>query len=131
MTVCVGCGVEGKVQRLEIAEHVQVRHLTVPVIKILRQCVGCQQQWENSQDPDWRLCAYEQFREISGYKTPQQIQQWRLDLGVSPEDMSLKMGWAPHTWARYERGALQTAHDNQLLCDLMDGAPSGSDIKNC
>ena len=89
------------------------------VVKTLRRCGSCGQEFENTRDPDWRIGAYAQFRAAKGWITPEMSQTWRRHHNLGQDDVCRILGWPPGTLARYERGALQSEAHNTQLTDLM------------
>lgn len=117
--VCGACGATGSIVRFERSEREDVRGFPVDVIKTLRRCGRCGEEFENGGDPDWRIDAYAQFRKAKGWATPEQIIEWRRRYDLSQEEVGRLLGWGEITLGRYERGALQTDSHNTQLAQLM------------
>ena len=55
---CPGCGATGHVSLVTRNEEVTIRGMTLRADIVWRKCSACQAEFENTQDPDWRIQAY-------------------------------------------------------------------------
>lgn len=117
---CSGCGQTGSVVRFARQEDVTVRGLQFRVTKVLRRCRACAAEFENSQDADWRLDAYAQYRTAKGMVPPDKVRAWRERYGLKQADVTALLGWGEVTLGRYENGALASDAHDKALAALME-----------
>lgn len=120
---CPICGVTGRVFRLTRAERVRVRDIEVNVNRVLRKCEACDEEFENSQDHDWKLDAYAAYRKEKNFCTPDEVRTWRVGFELTQAEVARLLGWGEATLGRYESGALPTDAQHRALAGLM--SPEG------
>lgn len=113
--VCPNCEKESAVELIRVKEHIEVRGEPVDVDAEYFKCAECGEEFENTRGYDALESAYRAYRTRHGMLQPENILDWRKNLGLTQKELSNLLGWGGATLSRYENGALQDeAHDKVL-----------------
>lgn len=113
--VCPNCEKETKIERIRTKERIDVRGETIDIETDYSKCTECGAEFENTRGHDALEEAYRAYRARHGMLQPEQIRDWRKNMGLTQKEMSALLGWGDATLSRYENGALQDeAHDKIL-----------------
>ena len=116
---CPICGHLGKVIRLTRSETIRVRDVDVLINRVLRRCEACGEEFENTQDHDWKVDAFSAYRKAKNFHTPDEVRAWRVEFDLTQDEVSRLLGWGEATLGRYENGALPTDAQHRQLASLM------------
>lgn len=115
MGICQNCEKETTIDRIQTKEHVEVRGEPVEVETEFFKCKKCGEEFENTRAYDALDAAYRNYRVRHGMLQPEQIRDWRKNMGFTQKELSALLGWGGATLSRYENGALQDeAHEKVL-----------------
>jgi putative zinc finger/helix-turn-helix YgiT family protein len=128
---CPICGVTGKVARITRHETVRVRDIDVSVNRVLRKCAACGEEFENTLDHDWKIDAYAEYRKARGFCTPDEVRAWRVQYGLTQDEVSQLLSWGEATLGRYENGALPTDSQHRQLVGLMQPQGLAQALDDC
>lgn len=113
--VCPKCEKESEIEIVRAKERIEVRGEPVDVETEYSKCTECGEEFENTRGYDALEVAYRAYRKGHGLLQPEQIRDWRKNLGLTQKELSTLLGWGGATLSRYENGALQDeAHDKVL-----------------
>lgn len=113
--ICPNCEKETKINRIRTKENIEVRGKLVEVENEYSKCTECGEEFENTRDHDALEIAYREYRVQHGMLLPEQIRDWRKNMGLTQKELNAILGWGGATLSRYENGALQVeAHDKIL-----------------
>ena len=138
MGICPNCEKETTIDHIQTKEHIEVRGEPVEVETEFFKCKECGEEFENTRGHDALDAAYRNYRTHHGMLQPEQIRDWRKNMGFTQKELSALLGWGGATLSRYENGALQDeAHEKVLrlamephnLLMLIREAPAALDNK--
>lgn len=116
---CPNCEKETKQVLIDKVEEINIRGEVVPIHLEYYQCEECGEDFEIPRPGyDPVDAAYHEYRKIKGMVQPQEIKNFRKELGLTQKEFSEIIGIGIATLNRYENGALQSeAHDQAIqLC---------------
>lgn len=113
--ICPNCEKETAIDRIQTKEHIEVRGESIEVEAEFFKCKECGEEFENTRGHDALDTAYRNYRVLHGMLQPEQIRDWRKNMGFTQKELSALLGWGGATLSRYENGALQDeAHEKVL-----------------
>ncbi len=118
--VCPNCAKITEVRFIKGVEELNIRGETIPVEVEYYQCEECGEDFEIPRpDYDPLDIAYREYRRRKGMLQPEQIKEFRLELGLTQKEMSQVLGIGIASLNRYENGALQSEAQDRLIQTLM------------
>ncbi len=118
--ICPNCEKETTIDRIRTKEPIEVRGEPIEVETEFSKCVECGEEFENTRGHDALEIAYREYRARHGMLQPEQVRDWRKNIGLTQKELSALLGWGGATLSRYENGALQDEAHEKILRLAMD-----------
>lgn len=116
---CLNCDYAEEISPTRESVIISVCGEDIEATEELYRCPACGEAFASSLGHDALTEAYRKYRHRHGLLQPEEIRQWREQVGLTQQELSVLLGWESTTLRWYENGALQeVAHDN-LLKSLM------------
>ncbi len=117
---CPNCEKEIEIRFIRCKEEFEIRGETINVEVEYYQCEECGEDFEIPRPGyDPLDAAYREYRRRKGMLQPEQIKEFRLELGLTQKEMSQVLGIGIASLNRYENGALQSEAQDRLIQTLM------------
>ncbi len=114
---CPFCEQETQIEKIFQQEKIDIRDETILIDRYYYRCVECGEEFEiyteDSEDPYDK--AYREYRRRKGWVQPEEIKEFRENLGLTQQRFSDLLGIGIATLNRYENGALQSEATNRLI----------------
>lgn len=118
---CPNCGKENGLSLIRETEDFNVRGEVIPVDVEYYRCSECGEEMVQLRTDDDPLDeAYREYRRRKGMVQPEQIREFRQNLGLTQKELSDLLGIGVASLSRYENGALQEPAHDQVLKFGMD-----------
>ena len=118
---CPFCEKETKIEKIMVTEKLDIRGESISVERIYYHCDQCDEEFEvHTDDYDPFDTAYRGYRRRKGWVQPEEIKEFRENLGLTQKQFSDLLGIGIATLNRYENGALQSEASNRMISLSMD-----------
>lgn len=118
---CPICAQNTKIDQIKDVEEMEIRGEIIPVERIFYRCENCGEEFEVLNDNyDPYDSAYREYRRRKGWVQPEEIKEFRENMGLTQQRFSDLLGIGIATLNRYENGALQSEATNRLISLCMN-----------
>jgi len=120
---CPNCEKETEQEYIDKIEDINIRGEVIPINLKYYKCKECGEEFEIPHpEYDPLDLAYREYRSRKGLKQPEEIKNYRKELGLTQKEFSKILGIGIATLNRYENGALQSeAHDRIIRLYMEPG----------
>ena len=119
---CPNCGKENTLSLVHEVEEFNVRGEIIPIEVEYFRCKACGEEMMQLRTEDDPLNkAYREYRCRKGMLQPEEIHEFRQNLGLTQKEFSELLGIGVASLSRYENGALQEQAHDQILRFGMNG----------
>lgn len=115
------CGEDTQINKISEHKQMEVRDEIISVERYYYRCEKCGEEFEiHTDDYDPFDAAYREYRRRKGWVQPEEIKEYRENLGLTQQRFSELLGIGIATLNRYENGALQSESTNRLISLCMN-----------
>lgn len=114
--ICPSCENESSLVLVRRPEELIIRGEIITVDVEYYKCEECGEEFEDPKSEyDPVEIAYTKYRELMGMVKPEEIRDFRKEIGLTQYELSKLIGIGIATLNRYENGALQSAAHDRIL----------------